>query len=41
MKLAEMQKFELCKLGYSLKEKLLPEPLIKLFDNYGKKHTIT
>ena len=37
MKFTEMHKYELCKLGYSLKEKLLPEPLIKLFKNYGKK----
>ena len=37
MKFTEMLEYELCKLGYNLKEKLLPEPLINLFENYGKK----
>ena len=37
MKFTEIQKFELCELAYSLKDKLLPEPLIKFFDTYGKK----
>ena len=37
MKFTKIRKFELCKLAYSLKEKLLPEPLIELFNIYGKK----
>lgn len=41
IKFTEIQKFELCKLAHSLKEQLLPEPLIKLFNTHGKKtHTI-
>ena len=37
MRFTEIIEYELCKLGFNLKEKLLPEPLIKLFENCSKK----
>ena len=39
MKFTEMQKYKICKLGHSLKENLLPEPLIKLFGQLWQKNT--
>ena len=39
MRFTEIIEYELCKLGYNLKEKLLPEPLIDLFENCSKKPT--
>ena len=41
MRFTDILEYELCKLGFSLKEKLLPVPLIDLFENYGKNFTST
>ena len=39
MTIDEINKFELCKLAYGLKHKLLPEPIITMFNEAeGKKH---
>ena len=37
MKFTELRKFELCKLAYSVNERLSPEPIIELFNSCGKK----
>ena len=37
MRFSEIIEYELCKLGFNLKEKLLPEPLINLFESCSKK----
>ena len=37
MRFTEIIDYELCKLGFNLKEKLLPAPIIKLFENCSKK----
>ena len=39
MRFSEIIEYELCKLGFNLKEKLLPEPLINLFESCSKKLT--
>ena len=38
MKFTKLRKFELCKLAYSVKERLSLEPIIELFNSCGKKH---
>ena len=37
MKIKEIEHFEHSKLGFCIKEKLLPHPILKMFHNYGKK----
>ena len=37
MRFTEIIEYKLCKLGYNLKKRLLPEPLIDLFENCSKK----
>lgn len=36
MKIDEKCKYKLCKLAYRVKEKLLPEPILEIFDSLGK-----
>ena len=38
MKINEINKYELCKLAYRVKEKLLPKALLEMFDAQGKKN---
>ena len=38
MKIKEISKYELCKLTYKVKEKLLPQALLEMFEAQGKKH---
>ena len=37
MKIKEITKYELCKLAFKVKNKLLPHALLDTFDTYGKK----
>ena len=37
MKIKEITKYELCKLAFKVKNKLLPHALLDIFDTYGKK----
>ena len=37
MKLEEIENFELCKLLFCVKEKLIPAPIYNMFDTLGKK----
>ena len=37
MKLDEIEKFELCKLLFCVKERLIPAPIYNMFDALGKK----
>ena len=37
MKINEISKYELCKLAYKVKEKLLPHALLEMFDSQDKK----
>ena len=41
MKIKEITKYELCKLAFKVKNKLLPSALLDTFDTYGKKHINT
>ena len=41
MKIKELEHFESSKLAFCIKEKLLPQPIIKMFHTYGKKTTLT
>ena len=36
MKISKISKYELCKLAYRVKEKLLPHALLEMFDTQGK-----
>ena len=38
MKIKEIKHFEHSKLGFCIKERLLPHPILKMFYNYGKKN---
>ena len=40
MKLDEIEKFELCKLLFGVKERLIPAPIYNMFDALGKKPII-
>ena len=40
MKFEEIENFELCKLLFCVKEKLLPAPILNMFHTLGKKPTI-
>ena len=37
MKFEELRRLEQCKLAYKIKNKLLPKPILELFDSLGKK----
>ena len=37
MKISKINRYELCKLAYRVKEKLLPKALLEMFDAQGKK----
>ena len=41
MSIDEINKFELCKLAYGVKHKLLPVPIIAMFNEAGGKHIDT
>ena len=38
MKIKEIEHFEHSTLGFCIKEKLLPQPILKMFHNYGRKN---
>ena len=40
MKFEEIEHFELCKLLFCVKEKLVPTPILNMFHTLGKKPTI-